>query len=376
MSMIRSQKRESGQSAVLIALLMIVLTVIIAFTTNLGTIATERMVLQNAADLSAFSAAATQAGELNKLRERNQQIWQTLKLARQTMEPSQYAIFPLWWDGTADCSCPARAAAQVLTAPAAEGVIAGYRATVEGLSGVYIAQNLAANLKVRSAATDGANANLQGSGNKLDPITTNLSAPPGAPLFAAKQDKVDVSYHGWCIFQCGPVGPIPIRALQVKNHELKSWFYRDTSRSGETIFVSGIKDATFQNKLLDTGVVNSYFSGKCGIGSSEGGNGRCTMSAYAAAHPHHGKMGAIKDGVNFQQRETMWKVPGIGLSDPLPFNIDRASNLDPAEIIRGSGQMRDYKVRFVGIFEDSAQFVNGGQNLKNGVLPFGSMMDH
>lgn len=375
MSMIRSHKRESGQSAVMIALLMIILTVIIAFTTNLGKVATERMALQNAADLAAFSGAATQAGELNRLRRSNQQIWRTIKLARQTMEPSDYTMLPLWWDGTADCSCPARAAAQVLSAPAAEGVIAGYKATIVGLSEAYRVQNMAASMKVRGAIQDAAEQNLQGAGGKIDPITLNLSAPPALPLFAAKYDNVDVSYRGWCILQCGPVGPIPIPAARTKNHDVRSWWYRDKGRRGETITVVGIKNATFADKMLDTGVVNNYFSGRCATGNSQGPNGRCSMSAYAAAHPHHGKMGAIKGGVNFMQRETMWKAPGIGLSDPIPFVVDRASNLDPAEVIRGSGQMRDYKVRFVGIFENDAQFVNGGMAVRTS-SPFAPLMDH
>src|SRR5262245_25287489 len=62
-------RRESGQSAVLTSLLLIVITIIIAFTTNLGKLVTEKIAMQNAVDMAVYSGAAMQAGQLNELRD-------------------------------------------------------------------------------------------------------------------------------------------------------------------------------------------------------------------------------------------------------------------------------------------------------------------
>ena len=66
------RKSEKGQAAVLIALLMGVMIVIVAATTNMGKLVTEKMAMQNAVDLAVYSGAATQAGHLNQMRRINQ----------------------------------------------------------------------------------------------------------------------------------------------------------------------------------------------------------------------------------------------------------------------------------------------------------------
>src|SRR3954462_598408 len=58
---------QRGQASIMIAIMMLTFTMFFAFVVNTGMLVNAKINLQNAADLAAYSGAATQARQLNSI---------------------------------------------------------------------------------------------------------------------------------------------------------------------------------------------------------------------------------------------------------------------------------------------------------------------
>lgn len=70
----RTRTGQAGQAAVLAALCMFTMIVFVALATNVGSLSSDRMRLQNTADAAALAGAYTQAGRMNQISQLNANI--------------------------------------------------------------------------------------------------------------------------------------------------------------------------------------------------------------------------------------------------------------------------------------------------------------
>lgn len=356
--------REDGQAAVLIAVLCGVLIVAVAMVSNMGKVTTEKMAMQNAADMAAYSGAATEAGYLNKMRDKNQKIWDIADRTRQLFETSDIPLVPLFHDPSSDgCQCPAKAAAGPLTAPAAEAVRNTAKIGMQTLEVAIRAENLQGYMQGRSAAIEAADQNYSGTGGH----TMIFNTPSGGGMIQLQTAHVELTYRGWCAFICPPAPPIPwVPAVRVthEGEKLDAWLYKKDR--GDAMMAVGIVGAHPVSHFMDLSG-NGYFTPtSCQFGSFDGS--RCSLDTYALAAPYYGKLGTIENGNAPWEREQLWNVPN-------PFMVDRASTLTQHKIVRGQ-HYADYKARFVGIYENQAKLAGTGIQAKNTMLPWGPMMAH
>ena len=76
---------QSGQAAVLIALCLFSMVVFLAMATNMGILVSDRIRMQNAADLAAYAGAFEQARILNRLTELNRRIFNVAAMTRKQL---------------------------------------------------------------------------------------------------------------------------------------------------------------------------------------------------------------------------------------------------------------------------------------------------
>ena len=364
-------RRVRGQSAVMVSFLIMIVVMLIAFTTNLGKLVTEKIALQNAVDLAVYSGAATQAGYLNRMRSVNNQIFEIHTNVRRQMEPSRSPGIPLFFGSNICLPCaPISPPGTNITAPGAEAIIRTNKIMIEqALHQQFDALNRMAPQMAQNAARSAAEQNLRGASSvfqeKANGRSSNLLMP-------VKTEDVDWSYMGWTLTPCPPGPPVICRAFNVTEHKVKSWKFRDTSVRGEVMYAAGLENAKPNSNFLDGTYMGQFFSGNCRYGG--GGSGRCAMSVYAAAHPHYGKLGSIPfQGGRTEERQ--W-ISMNGANNPMliaPTGVERAQQLNPHRVFRGEYQ--DYRVRFIGIFESDARSLTG-QSLRQLAGQYGNRMEH
>jgi hypothetical protein len=123
--MLKATRRRSGQAAVLIALSMFSLVVFLAFATNMGIMVNDKIRIQNAADMGAYSAAYREAQVLNRLTQINKEILNEARRCRQILESRI-------WQG-APCAC-------VAIAPDGDALINGCESRIRSLGQQFIAE--------------------------------------------------------------------------------------------------------------------------------------------------------------------------------------------------------------------------------------------
>lgn len=348
----------------MVSLLTMIVVMLIAFTTNLGKLVTEKIAMQNAVDMAVYSGAATQAGYLNKMRKVNQDVWEVHDRVRQRLEPSKTPGNPFFMGPPCPPCTPIFPGR--INAPAADAYMQAEKAIVEAYLVQFDILNMRAPGDAFTAAQDAAEANYKGTRSKLQ----EKARSPG-PLLPVKTDTVDWAYMGWAFSPCPPGPPIICRANLVTEIKVKTWKFRDPGRSGEAMFAAGIEDATPASPFLDGGYLGQFFAGNCRYGGGTGG--RCALNVYAAAHPHQGKLGSIpRQGGTMAER--MW-VPQTNNPMPIaPAGVESRSALRPHKVF--DNQYYDYKVRFIGIFESDARTLTG-MPLRTAVHPtYGSKMEH
>lgn len=333
------------------SLLTMILFMVIAFTSNIGKLVTERIAIQNAADLAAYAGAATQAGLMNKLREHNHEIYSALNEARTLLErtdtlpafgtemPCAGCYFPM----TVACPNP-------LTNSPAENLINNVtRTRIQTAQARFQATLARFPTSTRSAAQQTANANFPGV--NVQPLGGSL-APP-----RVSKSRVDVDYRGWGYVAGGSTCPFngaPVGSIHVNKRVLDSWYYRTPGVRGEVMFAVRVT-GTPQGRFFDGGYLGTSF----GCGSTPGS--RCRLTALAAALPVAGKLGAIRGGQYTVAREQLWDAAGpAGINNLVQVGqgqVDTSAQLSGARV-RG-GSFTDYRVRYVGIFEREASWQNG-----------------
>ncbi len=360
----RKLRGESGQAAVLIAILCGLMIVVVAMTSNMGKVVTEKMAMQNAVDLAAYSGAATQAGHLNKMRKFNQQAWQTAYDIRYLMESDIIPFNPLFYSpASSGPVCPTKAVLPVgMEAPGAKAAIKAADLAMKGIKIAIIAENAKGYFAAEQAAREAANMNYKGSGavGKLTP----LHSSSGTGMMNITDEQIEVSYHGWCNFL--PYIPY-LRATYVTypNDTITSWQFKDDR--GSVMYAAKI-DAAPKSPFMDVG---AYFTPQsCKFGQLKGG--RCSLEVYAVAQVYHGKLGSILNGngTRNDERPSKWDD-----AHSMPSTkIDGKGLLDPHKV-RG-GSYDDYKVRFIGIFENEAKLIGSGTVVKSRAGTYGGRMQH
>lgn len=121
----RFERLRQGQAAVLIALCMFSLVVFLAFATNMGILVNDKIRIQNAADMGAYSAAYREAQVLNRLTRINQEILNEAKRCRQVLEGRI-------WQGV-PCDCQA-------ISPDADAFIQGCESRLQALESQFLAE--------------------------------------------------------------------------------------------------------------------------------------------------------------------------------------------------------------------------------------------
>ena len=348
----------------MVSLLIMIVVMLIAFTTNLGKLVTEKIAMQNAVDMAVYSGAATQAGYLNKMRDVNHDIWTIHRDVRRQLDPSRTIGNPLFFGGPVCLPCcpphpsPIRGLAiePILTAQEVR-----IRAT---LLPKFVALNMRAPGDANTAAKDAADANYKGTRGKLQ----EKARSPG-PLIPVETKDIEWDYMGWGIGVCG-TSPCQCQSLLVTTRRVPSWYYRN-SQPGEVMFAAGIENATPNSPFLDGGYLGQFFSGNCRYGGGTGG--RCALNVYAAAHPHQGKLGSIPFRGRTTQEMT-WMPQTENMIPMAPAGVDSRSSMDRHQVT--GRDYHDYKVRFIGIFESDARTLTG-MPLRTAVSPqYGNKMEH
>lgn len=361
-------REESGQSAVLVAMLCGLLIFIIAMTTNIGKLVTEKIALQNAVDLAVYSGAAVQAGKMNEMRGHNDKIWQTLDNTRQFLQTSDPGPNPIFVDPSASGpQCNVRILAPGMKAPAGTAAITAAKGLITVEAGLLNIKNTTANVTALGAARDAADANFANTSGKLRPYH-NMG-----PLMKLKRVRVDLSYRPMCFNQFG----VPLASRWAQGETVDGWFFKDDK--GEVAFVAGIVNAAPASPFMDSPQAYFAANGCSAPGSSKQG-GRCGLSVYAAATPFYGKLGA-GDGLGVFDESNQLRYNNVDFIDGSPslsMLVDKKNligNYRPK-----SNKYQDYKVRFVGLNDRKANFVQaaGGQQIGNnaGTAGFRTKMRH
>lgn len=342
----RRWKDESGQSAVLVAMLCGLLIFVIAMSTNIGKLVTEKIAMQNAVDLAVYSGAAVQAGKLNEMRDVNDRIWQVISQTRTVLQTTEAPIIPFNIAPQTGPACVQGAARpNGLSAPLADAYIQSQKLIIDGLGLQLQSINLNANAAAIRAAENTAEANYKGTKNLLKPyINRNLH------MVKLEQVRIDLTYRPWCFVV--PTAP-PIPSVYAQGITTNGWYYKNDR--GEVAFVAGIVDAHPNSPFLDT--PQAYFAANgCKAPGSTKRNGRCGLSVYAAATPFWGKLGASHGLVNGESNDRDFNNPDF--EDNRPYNSMR---IDYPSLIRDfkpkDRDYEDYRVRFVGLNDPEAQFV-------------------
>jgi hypothetical protein len=293
-----------GQAAVLVGMLLMVLMLLVALSTNIGIAVNDRIRMQQAADLSTYAVAYSEAASLNELAELNARIADAVQQCRETLTST------IW--NTEPCAC-------LTTDSGAEMVIDLCKDEVDFLIMDFVTR-ASYGLTVTPALMAGqatAYRNFRGSESN----TTFFEDVPGSPTkegtyqceyglnsgggggsvdCIADYVQVDDTYLNYQYFMecdeyCTPIlqtrTPVP----------LKTWFYKETS--DPDIWVAGRVAGTPSKRFLDIAFDPSGSDGGYFGASSTGGTD--LLVAYAVAKPYDGSVGPSREGGNTRSGNNM-----------------------------------------------------------------------
>jgi len=290
--------RRGGQMAVVIAMILFTLVIFVAFATNMGILVNDRVRIQNATDLGAYSGAYTQAAALNELAHINDKIIQELIECREALE----AAWPIQAEY---CSCDESSGPPGPINLQAEAFIDRCELTVEGLVQEFRlkAAYSATNAKAISAAKRTMDANLRNlstnSETQFFDADTFLGSSAthelayqtaGSPTIADFTQMTTVLNYlaipscpcptGCCNFPQRPSPENPIPSYFVKEDVNPDvWFLAQGAGTMESAYL----DIDYSSGGSDAG----YFGG-----SSTGGTDK--MYATAVAKPFDGSVGPTR----------------------------------------------------------------------------------
>ncbi len=273
-----------------VALCLMALLLVIAFSVNTGIAVNDRVRMQEAADLATYAAAYSEAAALNDITKKNQAITQAVKECRSIMEQGGVP-----WATPCFCGPTDDRAELALRLCRANIDIAVYQFVVAANYGNSVAPALKAGKRTAEANFTGTGKNTTffentfGSPTRMGTYQTEWSTTymgGVVPSIADFEQVTDTALNYQILPMCNQCGPSGAPYLSPTTY-VDSWFYK-SSRDPD-VWVAGRVSGTPEKRFLDTdyrssGSDRGYFGG-----SSTGGDD--LLVAYAVAKPYDGSVG-------------------------------------------------------------------------------------
>jgi hypothetical protein len=276
-------RRRSGQSAILIALSLFSMVIFVAFVTNIGILVNDKIRVQSAADLGAFSAAYREAQVMNRLAAINYDILKEAERCREMLEAGEP-----WMPPSCDC--------QPLH-PMAEEIISGCSASIDAMAAQF--QSTASyGASVSNAISAGEytmNENVSGiSSDFFEGYSGSATAPgaysvDGLVSAIANFSRLTTNFNYWvmpfcpCFTGCCYQPAVPSMIVPVPSYYVKDDRNPDVWVMAEA---SGTMEGTYLDIAYSpAGNDGGYF------GSSSDGGDSDRMVAISVAKPFDGSVG-------------------------------------------------------------------------------------
>ncbi len=349
-----SHRGRSGQAAVFVALCLMSLLLVVAYSTNTGIVVNDRIRMQETADLATYAVAYSEAASLNDITKKNQQIAEAARDCRKVLEHGREP-----W--ATPCNCGT-------TDPQAEAALMLCKvdldmAILDFVHAASYGQTVTPALKAGKAT---AKANFGGTERRttfFDDIpgsptamgtywvtwTTNFAGGGAIPALAdfeqMRETAFNYQFTRFCGSKCLPAG-----LVMSPTYRLPTWFYKDDKEPD--VWVAGRVAGTPSKRFLDTDydirrkkrLDKGYFGA-----SSTGGDDQ--LIAYAVAKPYDGSVGPSNlSGLEANGNSTPTPVYGpVGIKYPEMSMYDEyrarmagiqdelTGGLDPATLVMLDG---------------------------------------
>lgn len=302
----RNQRRaRGGQAAVLIALVLFVMLLLVAMSTNIGIAVNDKIRMQSTVDLSTYAVAYSEAASLNELVDLNKDIVDAVTDCRRVLSTGTLGGM---WPETTYCGCrPDSIIAEQAVRMCKVNLDA---AIARFVSRAQYDQTVTPALRAGRATADAnfTNVNVSFFDDVWGSPTARstywvrggfnlMGAPIMIPSLADIRQVEDtlINYQvlAFCPSPPGQCIPLP---MNKPPEALRTWFYKETR--DPDVWVAGRASGTPEKQFLDT----DYSSGGRDRGyfgaSSTGGDD--TIYAYSVAKPFEGSLGP--SGLSGNQR--------------------------------------------------------------------------
>lgn len=327
---------RSGQAAVFVALCLMSLLLVVAYSTNTGIVVNDRIRMQETADLSTYAVAYSEAASLNDITKKNQRIALVAKDCRSVLE---HAHVP--WATPGNCSPTdpmAEVALQLCKVELDLAILDFVQAASYSRS---VTPALKAGRATAKANFDGVERrttffeSIPGSPTAMGTYwvswTTNFAGGGALPAIADFQQMRETAFNYQFMQFCGPYGA-PSGVVMSPTYLLPTWFYKDDKNPD--VWVAGRVAGTPTKRFLDT----DYSSGGRDRGyfgaSSTGGDD--LLVAYAVAKPYDGSVGP----------SNLTGLQANGNSTPTPVYAPRGIEYPKLSMVD------QYRARMAGIQDD------------------------
>jgi hypothetical protein len=276
-------RSRSGQSAILIALSLFTMVIFVAFVTNIGILVNDKIRVQSAADLGAFSAAYREAQVMNRLAAVNYDILKEAERCRVMLEGGEP-----WMPPSCDCQ-PIH--------PIAEQIISSCSASMDAMAAEFQA-TASYSASVSNAIAAGQytmNENVSGiSGEFFEGYSGSATAPgaysvDGVVAAIADFSRLTTNFNYWvsplcpCFTGCCYMPTVPSPIVSASSYYVKDDRDPDVWVMAEA---SGTMSGTYLDIAYSPGGNDGGYFG----GSSDGGESD-RMVALSVAKPFDGSVG-------------------------------------------------------------------------------------
>lgn len=311
--MLRSQRQQSGQAAVLGMLCIFTMVIFVILSVNTGTLTNDRIRFQTTMDATAYAGAYEQARTLNRLTEINQQIVALVDELRERLNAQEW--------GQPPCSC-------LDYSPAADALIDSYQPRLDALAIKYQKVNQLGQTLTKLAARHTGDKNLLGDGAwnpfHLD-FFDNQANSPTSWSDLVPSDRVQDTLFSYLYTKscrcCGTCCPYPGYIREPL--PLVTWFYK--ADPTEMVFFPAKLRGTPLREFMDA-PGEGYF-GATTVGGDD------LITSYSAGKPYGGKIGTPDpgnddwgptmqpgiDGSTFEQTNfrPVYRARMMGLQEPM-----------------------------------------------------------
>ncbi|MBM4369350.1 MAG: Tad domain-containing protein [Deltaproteobacteria bacterium] len=345
--MLRRARHRRGAAAILVALCLMSLMLVAAFSTNMGIAVNDKIRMQEAADLSTYAVAYSEAASLNELTLLNKQIAEEAQSCRDILE---HGGVP--WSTPCNCgSTDPQAEIQVELCKiridlAIEDFVrrAQYDRTVTPAlqAGVATADANFSGTGAQTSFFDDVGGSPTARGTYWVTWSTSTLGGGTTPSLAEFRQRTDTAFNyqfnTYCASYCGYSGTL-IRAPVT----MPTWFYK-SSRDPD-VWVAGRTSGTPAKRFLDVDYRSSGRDRGFFGASSTGGDDK--LYAYAVAKPYDGSVGPSE--LNGNQANGNMNIGGIYLAQGIEYpklsmydeyrarlagvNDNLAGDLTPADLV-------------------------------------------